>query len=106
MAILKTEKKQSGEIIIENLFHDSTSMLKTSYNFTTNQLYVTFVRGSVFGYTIPLNIYEAFKSADSQGVYLNAVIKKEYTASKIGDVPKELLTEIVNKLTTFKNPEV
>lgn len=88
--ILNIESVDNQGTIIETLFHNSSSILKTSYNYTTEQLVVTFPRGNVFLYNkIPKEIYESFKTGkgyDSPGSFFNQKIAKGFIYIKKGSI--------------------
>jgi len=104
MAILLTEQKNLNGVIVENLYHDSKSLAKTSYNYSTNQLTVTFQKGNVYAYhAVPINIYESMKNSTSAGSYFQANIAKSFTYLKKGDVPITFISdELFTKLPTTK----
>lgn len=104
MGLLKIEEKNIQGTKIENILHDSSSLLKSSYNYNTQQLTLTFVKsGGVYLYNaVPNKIYENFKSAKSTGVYFHAEIKNKYTTVNNGEVPKEQLNLIVEEINNLK----
>ena len=103
MAILDIKKIEKENIIIENLIHDSSNILKTSYNYDTKQLTVTFKNGGVYYYNaLPHSIYEEFKNSKSSGVYLNSSIKNKYTAVKKGAIDTVMVNELLAEVTKYK----
>ena len=106
MAILNEEKIEKNSVVIENLIHDSSNILKTSYNYNTKQLVATFKKGGVYNYdAIPEKIYKDFKDSPSSGVYLNGFIKTNYKVSKRGDLTQAQLNELLMKIAVFKAGE-
>jgi len=100
MGFLLKEQKNTNGIIIENLYHDSKSLAKTSYNYDTNQLTATFQKGSVYRYhNVPVSTYEEFKSAPSAGSYFQKNIARGFTYKDLGDVtPTFVAEELASKL--------
>lgn len=95
--ILNKEQKIENDIVIENLLHDSSNVIKTSYNFNTNQLYVTYYKGGVYYYNgVTQDVYEKIYENDSIGSFMRKTIIPKYTAVKVG-----LMSE--NNLNTLKN---
>ncbi len=103
--ILETTSQTTNGVVVENILHDSSNVIKTSYNYSTKQLYVTFKRGgSVYYYNnVEHTTYEGLKIAESVGTYINKSIKPQHTFVEVGKASQEILTEMVNKVTTFKS---
>ena len=63
---------------------DSSNIAEIAYDASTQILQVTFHNGSTYQYfDVPDHIWEAFKIADSKGIYLNSTIKGQYRYSKV-----------------------
>lgn len=104
MAILNEEKLNKDGVIIENILHDSSNVLKTSYNYNTKQLKATFARGGVYTYSeVESKIYEELKKSPSVGVYLNSVIKPNHVVAKVGDAPPKIIDVIKAEIQVIKN---
>ena len=104
MGIVSKEEKKVGGVLIENLYHDSSSLLKTSYNHNTGQLTATFVKGNVYIYNgIPIEIYEELKTAESSGSYFSKNIAKSYNYHNLGNIDNELITEMKEVVNSAKN---
>lgn len=105
MAILNVDKKEIEDVIIENIVHDSSNILKTSYNYSTQQLVVTFKNGGVYTYNaVPPNLYEGFKTSESSGKYLNSNIINKYTASKKGKLDVDNINLLLTEVKKYKEP--
>lgn len=101
---LEVNKTNTNGVIIEGILHNSSNVLKTSYNYNTKQLYVTFKKGDVYYYNnVESTTYEALKIAESVGTFINKSIKPQHTFVNVGKAPQEILTELVNKITTYKS---
>lgn len=102
--ILLSEKKtHDNGFIIESLLHDSSNLLKTSYNFNTKRLRVTFIRGKVYEYfDIPQDIYEQFKISESTGSFLSKEIVKKYNFLEIAQADKLTLSNILTEIASLK----
>lgn len=101
--VLHKEIINENEVVIENLLHDSSNILKTSYNHQTLQLFVTFKNGGVYYYNdVQPKTYLGLTEAESVGKYLNSVIKKDHTAVKMGSISGEPLTTLLEQISTFK----
>ena len=62
----------------------SSQLSYIGYDEDTNELYVTFVKGSTYKYSnVPKNIFDDFKNAKSIGVYYISYIKGKYESTKI-----------------------
>jgi len=106
MAVIKEERKEQDGVIVEALYHDSNNVLKTSYNYTTNQLIVTFIKGGVYNYNaVSVRLYEDFKKAEKGGTFLNANIKKSHTAVKKGVISEQQLTTLKEKINSYKSTD-
>ena len=100
MGIIKKEKKTDDSVVRENLYYDSKSLLKTSYNYNTQQLIATFTKGNVYIYgDVPVKIYEGIKTAESVGTYFAKSIKNSYTYKKLGNIDVNTITEELSKLS-------
>lgn len=98
MGIVQKDKKREGDVIIETLYYESSSLLKTSYNYATKQLVATFTKGNVYSYSeVPSNTYDGIKTAESAGSYFATAIKKNYSGNKLGNVDIALITEELKK---------
>lgn len=105
MAILKTTLNENAEkaVKIENILWDSSNVLKTSYNFNTSQLFVTFKKGGVWYYNgVKTSTYKDLKESASIGSFINKTIKPDYTAIKVGVADEENVTEILNEINDLK----
>ena len=106
MGLLLVEQKIVGTVKIENILHDSSNVLKTSFNYDTKQLYVTFKNGKVYYYNaIPFETYEKLKLAESSGKYLNAEIIRKFTTVKVGEASKDEIGLIVEKINKLRKEE-
>lgn len=91
MLIKRNEKGNKIEVL-----YDSSNILASSWDKTTNNLKITFKRGAQYLYKNVKNTdYIRFELAESQGKELNNKIKNEYKYEKLGDIePNELIKEI------------
>ena len=109
--MLVSEKKfqeEDGSIGYYDAVYESSNILQTTYFPASNLLYISFQRGGVYSYAnVSEEMYEEFKSAESQGKYFQSNIKnqpekfpfrKEYTLYP--DEVKEL-KEVVDETLTF-----
>lgn len=108
MGILKSETIKIGEAVIYNALWESSNILKTSYNATNKQLFVTFKRGGVYYYNgVDISVHKNLLECDSIGIFINQEIKANYTAVKVGVADEEdvsgILTEIQTLITENKN---
>jgi hypothetical protein len=63
---------------------DSSSIAEIAYEGSSQILQITFHNASVYQYVdVPDHIWEAFKMADSKGIYLNSTIKGHFRYSKV-----------------------
>lgn len=100
---LKEERSTVHHTIVENLLHDSSNLLKSSYNYGTNRLVITFKTKKVYQYfDVPHKIYEEFKTAPSSGKYFNAEIKK-YKFLLMGEAQQEIVDGLLTEITDLKN---
>lgn len=103
MSILNEETITQHDVTIENLLHESSNILKTSYNHNTEQLYITFKNGGVYYYNaVTLNVYREMKLAESVGKFINSVVKKDNTAVKVGAISGELLDDLKQEIESYK----
>lgn len=104
MGILSTEKKESNGVIVEHMLHESSNILKTSYNYNTRQLVITFKNGGVYNYNaVPHNIYENIKSSPSSGKYISSEIIRKYTTVKVGSIAGTTgLSQLVESVENLK----
>lgn len=62
----------------------STVIEKWNYNEENKTLLIVYRSGVVYKYLdVPVDVYDAFLSAFSKGIFLNRVIKKEYEFVKV-----------------------
>ncbi len=75
--------------------YKSSNVLASKYDKSSNELTITFNRGSVYTYSgVPLKDYTRFEIAESQGKILNGTIKK-YDFTKGEDVdPTAIIAEV------------
>lgn len=101
--LLLTEKKQHDNgYVTETILHDSSNLLKTSYNYNTKRLVVTFKKGVYQYFDVPENIYEGFKEAESSGVYLNKEIKK-FKFTPMAELSEEVKAPIIKQIEDLKS---
>ena len=102
----KKYQEEDGSIGYYEAFFESSNILQTTYFPASNRLYISFGRGGVHSYeNVTEELYEEFKTSESQGKFFLEKIKsqpnvykyrKEYTLYP--DEVKEL-KEIVEKAT-------
>lgn len=103
MAILKSETIKKGEVIIYNALWESSNILKTSYNATNKQLFVTFKRGGVYYYNnVDVTVHKDLLESESIGAFINSQIKPKYTAIKVGVAEEEDISVIINEIKVLK----
>lgn len=62
----------------------SSNVAKIGYDNTSSTLEVEFHNGGIYHYfDVPEHVWEAFKIAESQGVFLSQNIKGQYRYSKV-----------------------
>lgn len=90
--ILKEENKEN---VVECLY-DSSNIIASSYDQTTNNLIITFKRGAQYQYdNVSPKDYVKFQVAESQGKEFNKSIKPKYDYKKLSDIDAtNLITEI------------
>ena len=97
--MLKLELKEVNGVKIENILWDSSNVLKTSYNYSTKQLFITFKRGGVYYYNdVPETKYNKLKESTSVGSFVNKNIVKEHTCIKVGTAQEENITNIIKEI--------
>lgn len=63
---------------------DSSNIAEIAYDGPSQILQVTFHNASIYQYfDVPDHIWQAFKIADSKGIYLNSTIKGQFRYSKV-----------------------
>lgn len=103
MPILNEEKITKNDVIIENAFHNSSNILKSSYNFNTNQLVVTFKNGGVYTYSsVTHDEYEGLKLAESSATYLNKTIKPGHSVKLAGKISGDKLNALISQSNEYK----
>ena len=103
MAILQSQTIKKGEAVIYNALWDSSNILKTSYNATNKQLFVTFKRGGVYYYNdIDILVHKNMLESESIGSFINSQIKPKYTAIKVGVAEEEDISVILNEIKVLK----
>lgn len=90
MILKKVEKNDVVKAI-----YKSSNVLASKYNKKTNELTITFNRGSVYNYAgVSATDYTRFEIAESQGKILNSTIKK-YEFTKGEDIdPAKIIAEV------------
>jgi hypothetical protein len=69
---------------LSRVYMPSSVVAHMSYDPGTTTLRIRFVSGVVYDYKkVPPEIYEALKSSDSKGGYLNRYIKKHFKFKKV-----------------------
>ena len=63
----------------------SQAISTISYDADTKALTVVFERGTYVYTDVPADVYEAFKTSESQGTYYRENIKGKYTGTKQGE---------------------
>ena len=102
--ILNEEKIEKGGAVIENLLHESNNVIKTSYNYQTEQLFVTFHRGGVYNYNqVENDLYSEPKKAASVGTFINAHIKPSHSVRHVGTAPEKIMQDLKDKIQTLKS---
>ena len=62
----------------------STVIASISYDTATATLRITFVSGLIYDYQqVPEEVYQALKTSDAKGIYLNRYIKGKYPFEKV-----------------------
>ena len=103
--ILKKEVKKFEDGEIHNTYYESSNVLKTSYNYHTNRLTVTFKKGGVYTYFhVPHKMYESIVSAESIGSAINKNIKGLLFEKK-GECDENLLKTILSEIETLKQSQ-
>lgn len=94
-------KKQIKENLTKVLY-DSSNILASTYDTTTNDLTIIFKSGTQYKYSnVSTSDYMRFETADSQGVVFNTHIKK-YPTEKLEAVD---VTQILTEATKIKTIE-
>lgn len=94
-------KRQEKENVIKAIY-DSSNILASTYNRTTNELILIFNKGSQYKYpNVSVTDYTRFELAESQGKVFNTHIKN-YSFEKLEAVNPEL---IVSEISTLKDAE-
>ena len=94
-------KRQEKENVIKAIY-DSSNILASTYNRTTNELILIFNKGSQYKYpNVSVTDYTRFELAESQGKVFNTHIKN-YSFEKLESVNPEL---IVSEISTLKDAE-
>ena len=94
-------KRQEKENVIKAIY-DSSNILASTYNRTTNELILIFNKGSQYKYpNVNVTDYTRFELAESQGKVFNTHIKN-YSFEKLESVNPEL---IVSEISTLKDAE-
>ena len=109
--IVKEKKFQdeNGNIGYYEGIYNSSNILKTTYFPQENKLYISFNRGGVYSYTnIPIELYEEFKNAESQGKFFAKTIKSQpqkYTYRKEFTLFPEEVKELKEVVETHLKSE-
>lgn len=99
MLIKRNDKGNKVEVL-----YDSSNILASSWDKTTNDLIVTFKRGAQYSYkNVRPTDYTRFELAESQGVELNKRIKNVYDYEKLEDVDT---AELVKEIYAYKQEEM
>lgn len=103
--VLKKEIKEADGGKVYNTYYESSNVLKTSYNYHTNRLTVTFKKGGVYTYFhVPHKIYEEIVNAESIGSAINKNVK-QFLFEKKGECNEELLSSILTEIETLKQSQ-
>lgn len=79
---MRTKKDYKGPEIISE--YSSANIKKAVYNINEKNLKITFASNAVYSYEgVPHEIFSAFDNSESQGVYFNKNIAKNFTYKKI-----------------------
>jgi hypothetical protein len=81
----KEHFEENGEMGYIESIYKSDNVLKTTYFPSHQRLYLAFRRGEMYSYSnVDNELYEAFETADSQGVFFHKKIfrNKEYPYRK------------------------
>ncbi len=88
-------KRTVNEGVIKGLY-DSTNILASEYDQTTNNLVVIFKNGGKYRYSeVALKDFTRFELADSQGKVLNSHIKNKYGFEALGKIDTKVIIESV-----------
>lgn len=96
------KRNDKGNIV--DALYDSSNILASTWDKTTNDLKITFKRGAQYVYKgVKATDYFRFETAESQGVELNKRIKNVYKYEKLGDVDT---AELVNEIYAYQKEEI
>tara|TARA_R110000851_G_scaffold196444_2_gene347353 strand:- start:5787 stop:6218 length:432 start_codon:yes stop_codon:yes gene_type:complete len=88
-------KRTVNEGVVNGLY-DSTNILASAYDQTTNNLTVTFKNGGKYKYNgVIMKDFTRFELADSQGKVLNSHIKNNYEFEALGKIDTKDILESV-----------
>ena len=89
-------KRTVNEGVVKGLY-DSTNILASEYDQTTNNLTVIFKNGGKYKYNdVGIKDFTRFELADSQGKVLNTHIKNNYAFEALGKIDtKEIIETVV-----------
>jgi hypothetical protein len=88
-------KRTVNEGVVNGLY-DSTNILASAYDQTTNNLTVTFKNGGKYKYNgVIMKDFTRFELADSQGKVLNSHIKNNYEFEALGKIDTKDILENV-----------
>jgi hypothetical protein len=114
--MLVEEKKfqnEDGSIGYYESIYDSSNVLQTTYFPENKRLFISFNRGGVYSYNgVSQELYEEFKSAESQGKFFATTIRKypkKYTFRKeytlYPNEVKDLKLVVENAINAEEQPE-
>jgi hypothetical protein len=63
--------------------YDSSTIKASTYEYESKNLYVVFVHATYRYAEIPVDVYQEFANAKSQGISLNSLIKGKYKYEKL-----------------------
>jgi len=88
-------KRTVNEGVVKGLY-DSTNILASEYDQTTNNLIVIFKNGGKYRYSdVGIKDFTRFELADSQGKVLNSHIKNSYGYEALGKIDTKEIIESV-----------
>jgi hypothetical protein len=63
--------------------YDSSTIKASTYEYDSKNLYVVFEHATYRYIGVPMEIYQQFAAAESQGISLNSLIKGKYEFEKL-----------------------
>lgn len=77
--ILEKTEGNITEVVVS-----SSNLNRATYNLNENHLLIEFNNGSIYEYeSVPLEVFENFKKAESQGKFFNTNISKTYKYKRV-----------------------